>query len=86
MEDDVAVNNVGSGHIAGAYKDPPMFPAAQKKYIQQNDAKSLSHGKENAYRIDAIKNAPKEHMEHAKQLLDKIDAVLFHRLPKHPEK
>jgi len=85
-EDDVAVNNVGSGHIAGAYSDPPMFPAARKKYIQQNDAKSLSHGMEDAYRVDAIKHSPKHHMEHAKQLLDRINATLFHGISRHPEK
>lgn len=87
-EDDVAVNNVGSGHIAGAYSDPPMFPAGQKKYLKRNatDAKSLSHGFEDAYRTDAIKNAPKQHMDHAKELLDKINATLFHRIARHPEK
>lgn len=85
-EDDIAVNNVGSGHIAGAQGDPPMFPAARKKYLKQNDAKNISHGLEDAYREDAIKNAPKRHMEHAKELLNKINAVLMHGVSDHPEK
>jgi len=88
VEDDIAVNNVGSGHIAGAYGNPPVFSGVQKKIQKQNalDAKDISHGFEDAYRTDAIKKAPKQHMEHAKQLLDKINATLFHRIPKHPEK
>lgn len=88
QEDDLAVNNVGSGHIAGTQGDPPMFPVAQKKYLRKNmlDGKDISHGFEDAYRTDAIKHAPKQHMEHAKQLLNKINAVLMHRLPRHPEK
>lgn len=88
LEDDIAVNNVGTGHIAGAQGDPPMFPAAQKKYLKKTmlDAKDISHGFEDAYRKDAIKNAPKMHMDHAKQLLDKINATLFHRISRHPEK
>lgn len=87
-EDDIAVNNVGSGHIAGTQSDPPMFPAAQKKYLKKAalDAKDISHGFEDAYRVDAIKHAPKQHMEHAKKLLDKINATLFHGISRHPEK
>lgn len=92
-EDPLATSLVGNGAIAGAQGSPPVNAQQQFLYRVMNriagvDANrrvlspvhSYSDDYEGGYRNYAQKHAPHHHLEHARQMLSRINARGIHRV------
>lgn len=92
-EDTIATNTVGTGHIAGAQGSPPVNAQQQFLYRVMNriagvdptkripvSVHSRSEDYESSYRGLSKKDAPHDHMEHAKRMLQAIRSKGIHRV------